>query len=118
MGQEELSSMYKVLRVSKHQKIRKQVFGTTKKPRLSVFRSDQHIYAQIIDDSVSQTLVSASDIGEKGLKKEKAYQVGLKLAQIALKKKINNVVFDRGGFLYQGRVEQLAKGAREGGLKF
>lgn len=110
--------MYKVLRVSKRKKIRKRVFGTAKKPRLSVFRSGQHIYAQIIDDSMSQTLVSASDIGEKGPKKEKAYKVGLKLAQIALKKKINNVVFDRGGFLYQGRIEQLAKGAREGGLKF
>lgn len=92
--------------------------GTQDKPRLAVFRSSQHIYAQIIDDLKSQTLVSESDLKLKGSKKEKAFEVGKKLAEKALKLKINTVVFDRGGFLYHGRVEELAKGAREGGLKF
>ncbi len=92
--------------------------GTTAKPRLSVFRSSKHIYAQIIDDSKGQTLFASSDVKEKGTKKERAYQVGKDLAEKCVKHKITEVVFDRGGFLYQGRVEQLAKGAREGGLKF
>lgn len=110
--------MYKVLRIEKHKRIRKHLMGTTKLPRLAVFRSTQHIYAQIIDDSRDKTLVSASDIKMKGSKKEKAYNVGKNLASKALKIKITAVVFDRGGFLYHGRVAELAKGAREGGLKF
>lgn len=90
-----------------------------KRLRLSVFRSSQHIYAQIIDDAKGQTLVFASDAKLKRLgKKEKAYQVGLVLAKKAVAKKIKEVVFDRGRFLYHGRVEELARGAREGGLKF
>lgn len=88
------------------------------KLRLSVFRSSQHIYAQIIDDVKQQTLVFASDAKLKGTKKEKAYQVGLALAKKAAAKKIKEVVFDRGKFLYHGRVAEVAKGAREGGLKF
>ena len=92
--------------------------GTSKCPRLAVFRSSQHIYAQIIDDSLSKTLVSASDIKETGSKKEKALKVGKNLAEKAIKAKITEVVFDRGGFLYQGRIAELARGAREGGLKF
>lgn len=110
--------MYKILRVSKHTKIRKKISGTKECPRLAVFRSSQHIYAQIIDDSQNKTLVSCSDLKETGTKKEKALKVGKSLAEKALKIKISTVVFDRGGFLYQGRVEELAKGAREGGLKF
>ncbi|MDP3758636.1 MAG: 50S ribosomal protein L18 [Candidatus Daviesbacteria bacterium] len=116
--------MRKNLRLKKHSKIRKRIFGITSKPRLSVFRSSQYIYAQIIDDSQSKTLVSASDLketgtgGASGTKKEKALKVGKSLAERALKHKITVVVFDRGGFLYQGRVAELAKGAREGGLKF
>lgn len=86
--------------------------------RLSVFRSGRHIYAQIIDDVAGTTLVAASDFKLQGQKKEKAYNVGLALAKVALKKKITEVVFDRGKFLYHGRVEELARGAREGGLKF
>lgn len=97
---------------------RRKIIGTKTRPRLSVFRSAQHIYAQIIDDSAGKTLVAGTDIKETGAKQEKAYNLGKKMAQIALKAKIKNVVFDRGGFLYQGRIAQLAKGARDGGLKF
>lgn len=92
--------------------------GTSSRPRLSVFRSSKHIYAQIIDDSAGITLLSESDSKESGTKKEKAYKIGKKLAQKTFKKKVSQVVFDRGGFLYHGRVKELAKGAREGGLKF
>lgn len=105
-------------RIKRHKKIRKQITGTKECPRLAVFRSNQHIYAQIIDDTTHKTLVSASDVKIIGKKKEKAYNVGKTLAQKAIKKNITEVVFDRGGFLYHGRVEELARGAREGGLKF
>lgn len=110
--------MKKINRIRKHLKIRKYLKGTKDKPRLSVFRSHQHIFAQIIDDSLGKILVWASDKKETGTKKKKAYQVGKSLAEKAVKVKITTVVFDRGGFLYQGRVAELAKGAREGGLKF
>lgn len=110
--------MKKVNRLQKHLRVRKHLLGTSKRPRLAVFRSSQHIYAQIIDDSQSKTLVWVSDAKETGGKKEKAFKVGKNLAEKAIKAKIVEVVFDRGGFLYQGRVEELAKGAREGGLKF
>lgn len=110
--------MYKVTRVRKHKKIRKQIMGTKERPRLAVYRSSQHIYAQLIDDSQGKTLVAVSDLKEAGSKKEKALKVGKNLAEKALKHKITTVVFDRGGFLYQGRIAELAKGAREGGLKF
>lgn len=110
--------MYQVLRIKRHLKVRKKVVGTKERPRLSVFRSNQHIYAQIIDDIASKTLVALSDIKETGTKLQKAYNVGKNLAQAASKFKIKTVVFDRGGFLYQGRIAQVAKGAREGGLKF
>ncbi len=89
------------------------------KLRLSVFKSDQHIYAQVINDLEGKTDVFVTDLKiKKGTKLEKAYQVGQSLAQRALKKKIKEVVFDRGKFLYHGRVAAVAKGAREGGLKF
>ena len=115
--------MLKTRLLGRHKTIRKHLTGTSVRPRLAVFRSSQHIYAQIIDDSQSKTLVSVSDIKEtltdaKSTKKEKAYQTGKNLAEKAKKAKITTVVFDRGGFSYQGRVEQLAKGAREGGLEF
>lgn len=105
-------------RKKRHKKIRRHIIGIAKRPRLAVFRSSQHIFAQIIDDSIGKTLVSLSDIKETGTKQEKAYKLGKKLAERAIKAKIKAVVFDRGGFLYQGRVEQLAKGAREEGLQF
>lgn len=110
--------MYQVLREKRHFKIRRKVTGTKDRPRLAVFRSNKRIYAQIIDDTVGKTLVFADDLKETGTKFQKAYNVGKNLAVQALKKKITAVVFDRGGFLYQGRVANLAKGAREGGLKF
>ena len=105
-------------RFMRHMTLRKYLSGTKNKPRLAVFRSSTHIYAQIIDDSKNVTLLSESDTKVTGTKKEKAYSVGKKLAEKAAKKKISQVVFDRGGFLYHGRVSELAKGAREGGLKF
>lgn len=111
--------MKKDLRKKIHSKIRKKIFGTGSRPRLAVFRSGRHIYAQIIDDSVGKTLVSKSDLKmPKLLKSQKAYEAGKKLAALAEKLKIKKVVFDRGGFLYHGRVAMLAKGAREGGLEF
>ncbi|MBI3103379.1 50S ribosomal protein L18 [Candidatus Daviesbacteria bacterium] len=110
--------MYSVLREKRHQKIRRKIGGTKECPRLAVFRSNQHIYAQIIDDEIGKTLVSFSDVKMDGKKMEKAYQTGKTLAEKALKNKIKKVVFDRGGFLYHGRIAQVAKGAREGGLEF
>lgn len=107
-------------RKKRHLRVRKHLAGTSDKPRLAVFRSGKHIYAQIIDDTIGKTLVSASDLKLKklGVKKDQSFEVGKILAAVALEKGIAAVVFDRGGFLYHGRVERLAAGAREGGLKF
>lgn len=111
--------MRKEARIKRHKTIRKHLSGTKECPRLSVFRSNKHIYAQIIDDSLSKTLVSVSDIKMNKVKKsKKAYEIGKKLAEKAAKLKIKNVIFDRGGFLYHGRIAELARSAREGGLKF
>lgn len=100
--------------------IRGRIKGTTQKPRLSVFRSNKAIYAQIIDDITGKTLVSASSraITEKICKVELSTLVGKELAQKAIASGINEVVFDRNGYLYHGRIKSLADGAREGGLKF
>jgi len=112
-------------REKRHLRVRKQVFGTTNSPRLSVFRSVSEIYAQVIDDMEGNTLVSASSIDKElraqmtGLKKsEQARLVGKTVAERAKNKGIDMVVFDRGGFRYTGRVKALADGAREGGLDF
>ena len=106
-------------RKKRHLRIRKYLAGTSNRPRLAVFRSSNHIFAQIIDDSIGKTLLSASDLKlAKGTKLERAFEVGKKLAEKAIKHKIKNVLFDRGGFLYHGRVAELARGAREGGLIF
>lgn len=110
--------MNTINRIRRHKKIRRKVFGSTDRPRLSIFRSSQHIYAQIIDDTKAQTLVFLGDNKMTGSKLKKAYNVGKTLAGIAIKSKITAVVFDRGGFLYKGRIAEIAKGAREGGLKF
>jgi large subunit ribosomal protein L18 len=100
-------------------KIRAKIFGTTQRPRLSVYRSNKNIYAQIINDENGQTLVSASDIKiNKGTKKERAVEVGKTLAELAKNAKIKSIVFDRNGFNYIGRVKLLADSAREGGLDF
>ncbi len=111
--------MKRYARVKRHLTIRKHLAGTKECPRLSVFRSSKHILAQIIDDGLSRTLVSVSDLRlDKKTKTQKAYEVGKKLAEKALKIKIKKVVFDRGGFLFHGRIAEVAKGAREGGLEF
>ncbi len=103
----------------RHFKIRKKVRGTATIPRLSVFRSNKQISAQLIDDQDAKTLLSASDrdIKEKN-KVKKAKETGINLAKMATKKNIQKVVFDRSGFKYHGRVKALAEGAREGGLEF
>ena len=109
-------------RAARHQRVREKVSGTPERPRLCVFRSENHIYAQVIDDVAGQTLVSASTV-EKGFEgngsnKEAARKIGRTVAERALAKGIEAVVFDRGGYIYHGRVQELAEGAREGGLKF
>lgn len=106
-------------RIRLKKKIRAKVFGTLTRPRLSVFRSNKFIYAQIIDDAKANTLVEASDIKlEKGTKTERAMKVGKMIAEKAQAKKITEVVFDRNGFKYTGRVKLVADEARKGGLKF
>lgn len=129
-------------RYRRHKRVRAKIFGTARRPRLCVFRSAKHIYAQLIDDERGRTLVAASDLElKKKAKKRKkpasakatageeekivrvakvaaAFEVGKVIGQKALKKKIQKVVFDRGGYKYHGRVKALAEGAREAGLKF
>ncbi|MGL5649581.1 MAG: 50S ribosomal protein L18 [Clostridium sp.] len=109
-------------RLRRHLRVRKKVFGTPERPRLSVYRSEKNIYAQIIDDINAITLISASslekDFSAKGGNKEGAKLVGEAVAKKALEKGLTEVVFDRGGYVYHGRVQALAEGAREAGLKF
>lgn len=112
-------------RLVRHERVRKTVVGTSERPRLNVYRSLTNIYAQIIDDSTGKTLVSASTLDKevaeqiKGKNKTDAAKiVGEVVGKRALEKKIKNVVFDRGGYLYTGRVQALADGARASGLKF
>lgn len=106
-------------RIRLKKKIRAKIYGTSERPRLSVFRSNKFIYAQIIDDAKGKTLLSASDLlGGKGTKTERAKGVGKMIAEAALKAKIEKVVFDRNGFKYTGRIKLVADSAREAGLKF
>ena len=113
------------IRVSKHRRIRNRISGTAQKPRLAVFRSNNHMYAQIIDDTTATTLVSASTL-QKDVKAElektndtkAAAYLGTVIAKKALEKGIKTVVFDRGGFIYQGKIKALADAARETGLEF
>ena len=113
------------VRVKKHVKLRNRFSGTTERPRLAVFRSNNHMYAQIIDDTVGKTLVAASTL-EKEVKAElektnnvdAAAYLGTLIAKRALEKGISSVVFDRGGFIYQGKIAAVADAAREAGLKF
>ena len=116
-----LSKSGRKLRIRR--RIRKVSFGTAERPRLSVFRSNKEIYAQVIDDTNGHTIVSASSRDKaisdvKGTKSEIAHAVGKTLAEKAIKAGIEKVAFDRGGNLYHGRVKSLAEGAREGGLNF
>jgi large subunit ribosomal protein L18 len=109
-------------RLRRHRRVRGRVSGTAERPRLAVFRSNKGIYAQVIDDGSSRTLAAASCAqlpkSFKGTKTEQASEVGKRLAANAKKAGVESVVFDRGGYLYHGRVKALADGAREGGLKF
>jgi len=106
----------------RHARLRAKIKGTAVRPRLSVFRSSQHIYGQLINDETGKTLVSFNNLKlkeKKNLKKSViAKQVGMNLAKQALAKKIKKAVFDRGGYKYHGRIKALAEGAREGGLEF
>ena len=115
----------KTLRVKKRLRVRKNINGTPERPRLAVYRSNKHIYAQIIDDVAGNTLVAASskeltNTGklEKGSNADAAKEVGKLIAEKALAKDVKTVIYDRGGFIYHGRVKALAEGAREGGLEF
>jgi large subunit ribosomal protein L18 len=103
----------------RHLRVRKKVSGTAERPRLVVFRSDKHIYAQLVDDDAGRTIatVSSQKVGN-GKKTEKASEVGKQVAVIAKDRGISRVVFDRGGYKYHGRVKAVADGAREGGLEF
>ena len=115
----------KAVRLKKHWRMRNTLKGTSEKPRLAVFRSNSHMYAQIIDDAAGRTLVAASTV-EKAAKeelentdtKDAAKYVGTLVAKRALEKGITEVVFDRGGYIYQGKVQALAEAAREAGLQF
>ena len=108
--------------IRRHKRVRGKIFGTAQKPRLCVFRSLKNIYAQVIDDQSGKTLASASSLDKEfnqyGGNKEAAKLVGQAVAKAALDKGITEVVFDRGGYIFHGRVQELAEGAREAGLKF
>jgi len=124
-------SFKKEKRIRRHRKIRAKISGTSKIPRLCVFRSARHIYCQLIDDEKGKTILSSSDLEIKKTKAKKteaekkqltgkvnvAYEIGKLIAGKALEKKIKKVVFDRGGFAFHGRVKALAEGAKEGGLE-
>lgn len=112
-------------RLQRHKRVRKKISGTTQRPRLCVFRSSNNIYAQIIDDANRVTFTAASSLDAEvkgavnhGGNKEAAKMVGEMIAKRAIEKGITEVVFDRGGYLYHGRIQELAEGAREAGLKF
>lgn len=107
-------------RAKRHRRVRKKVIGTAERPRLAVYRSNRHIYAQVIDDFAGKTLAAASTLSgsDGGEPKEAAKAVGKKVAEAAKAAGITQVTFDRGGFMYHGRVQAVAEGAREGGLEF
>ena len=108
-----------ILRKRRHKSIRSRMKGTKERPRLVVFRSSQHFYAQLIDDQEGKVLASASDLSlKKGTKMEKAEQVGQEIAKKAQEQDIKTVVFDRAGYQYHGRVKALAEAVRKAGLKF
>ena len=108
-------------KIRRQKRVRAKISGTDKKPRLCVFRSNKHIYAQLIDDAKKQTILSTNDVKIKKGKMTKAdlaKEIGKAIAKMALDKKIEKVIFDRGPYKYHGRVKAVAEGAREGGLKF
>lgn len=112
-------------RIVRHKRLRGKIFGTRERPRLSIYRSNQHLFLQVIDDEKGKTLIGIGDYPKKGEKKkvsgtktERAKELGATIAKLASEKKIKRVVFDRGGFAYHGRIKAAAEGAREGGLEF
>lgn len=105
-------------RIRRHKCVRAKIKGTSEVPRLCVFRSNKHLYTQLVDDEKAQTLAKASDLELKKPKTNQAFEIGKLIAKKAIAKKITKVTFDRGGYKYQGRVKAVAEGAREGGLKF
>jgi large subunit ribosomal protein L18 len=114
-------SVKKEKRIRRHKKIRMRIHGTNDRPRLCVFRSNQHIYAQLIDDDKAKVLLSTSDKeikSKKGTKSDVAKEVGKLIAKMAIEKKIEKVIFDRAGVVFHGRIKAAADGAREEGLKF
>jgi large subunit ribosomal protein L18 len=113
-----MPSKKEIARLRRRQKAKKIAQGTTKRPRLVVFRSNMFAYAQLIDDSTGKTIAAASDMKAKGKGVEKAKNVGLEIAKKAKDAKVETCVFDRNGYMYHGKVKAIAEGAREGGLKF
>jgi len=114
-----MQSIKREKRIRRHNRIRAKVKGTETRPRLSVYKSNQGIHAQLVNDTVAQTLFSVSDTGIKAEHKTaRAREAGKKVAAEAKKQGIESVVFDRGGFIYTGRIKAFAEGAREGGLQF
>ena len=118
-----INTYKKESREKRHRSLRKRIEGTAERPRLAIFRSSRHIYAQVIDDLANKTLLGTSDLGfeaggDDADKKATAKKVGAAIAKKCLEKGIDKVVFDRAGFKYHGRVSALADGAREAGLKF
>ncbi len=105
-------------RTRRHFRLRKKVIGTPERPRLVIYRSLKHIYAQLVDDSAQRTLMTVTDSGLEGKKVERSVEVGKRIAQKAKDAGVTKVVFDRGGYKYHGRVKAVADGAREGGLEF
>ena len=123
MSATKTATLRRTSRTRRHLRVRKRVNGTTARPRLVVFRSARHIYAQVVDDATGRTLVSASTLdegvrGAEGDKKARAAAVGRLVAERATAAGVDAVVFDRGGYLYHGRIKALADAAREGGLNF
>jgi large subunit ribosomal protein L18 len=112
------AGLRRIARVRRHRRVRRKVEGTLQRPRLAVYRSNRHIYVQLVDDQAARTLAAASDLGlAEGDKEDRAKKVGQAIAQRAKSIGVERVVFDRGGRLYHGRVKALADGAREGGLE-
>jgi large subunit ribosomal protein L18 len=116
-----MSKTVREARIQRHRRVRKKVFGTPERPRMAVFRSNRHLYVQLIDDLGQRTIAAAStqdpDLANGGTPVERAARVGRLVAQRALASGVSTAVFDRGGFLYHGRVKALGDGAREQGLK-
>ena len=118
MGKTLFTKTRSSLRTRRHFRVRKKVNGTEERPRLVIYRSLKHIYAQLVDDVSQRTLMTVTDSGLEGKKVEKSAEVGKRIAQKAKEAGVTKVVFDRGGYKYHGRVKAVADGAREGGLEF